>query len=106
MEQELAVIATGGKQYLVKPGEVVRIEKLSGDGDAPVSFSDVLLVVRGQNVQVGTPTVSGVTVRGSIVKQGRADKVVGVKFKPKKRQKMAFGHRQHFTEVKIDSIGS
>ncbi len=104
MSVTLAVIATGGKQYLVRPGDVVRVEKLAGDEGAPVTFSDVLLVVNGTDVAIGTPTVPRAAVRGSIVKHGRADKVVGVKFKAKKRYKRTFGHRQHFTEVRIDTI--
>lgn len=104
MTQEFAVIATGGKQYLVSPGDVVRVEKLDGDVGASISFPDVLLTVKGEAVSVGQPTVSGAHVQATIVKHGRADKVVGVRFKPKKRQHTAFGHRQHYTDVKIEAV--
>lgn len=104
MNTELAVIATGGKQYVVRAGEVVKVEKLPGNAGDPVTFSDVLLVVKGESVSVGSPLVPGAAVRGNIVEQGRADKVVGVKFRPKKRYKRTFGHRQHFTAVRIEDI--
>lgn len=104
MGDTLAVIATGGKQYLVEPGSVVRVEKLLGKVGDAVTFRDILLVARGEEVSVGAPRVMGATVTGAIVAQGRARKVIGVKFKPKKRQRTAFGHRQRFTEVKIHTI--
>lgn len=106
MNQILAVIATGGKQYLVRPGDIVRVEKLGGNAGEPVTFSDVLLVVDGEQVSIGQPTVAGVSVRASIVEHGRSEKVVGVKFRPKKRQKSTFGHRQHYTAVKIEQINT
>lgn len=106
MAETFAVIATGGKQLLVRPGDTVRIEKLPGDPASPVTFSAVLLVVNGENVRVGNPTVAGVSVTGTVVSQGRHKKVVGVKFKPKKRYRRKFGHRQHFTEVRIDTISA
>lgn len=99
-----AVIATGGKQYLVTPGQVVRVEKLPGDAGTSVSFTDVLLAVNGTTVKIGRPMLSGASVTATIVRQGRADKVTGVRFKPKKRQHAKFGHRQHFTEVRIDAV--
>lgn len=106
MAETFAVIATGGKQLLVRPGDTVHIEKLPGDPTSPVTFSEVLLVVSGENVQVGKPTVAGASVTGTILAQGRHQKVVGVKFKPKKRYRRKFGHRQRFTEVRIESIQS
>lgn len=106
MHEPLAVIATGGKQYLVRPEDIVRIEKIGGNEGESVTFSEVLLVVGGEQVSVGQPTVAGAIVKASIVKHGRAKKVVGVKFKPKKRQKKTFGHRQHYTAVKIEQINT
>lgn len=100
----IAIIATGGKQVLVRPGQTIRVEKLSGDPASPVSFPEVLLVAKGEDVRVGTPTVSGATVTGTIVEHGRHKKVVGVKFKAKKRYRRKFGHRQHYTEVRIGAI--
>lgn len=104
MQEDFAVIATGGKQLLVRPGATIRVEKLVGEPNSPVTFGDVLLVVQGEQVSVGAPTVSGASVAGTIVRHGRTDKVVGVKFKAKKRYRRKFGHRQHFTEVKIETI--
>ena len=104
MNEERAVIATGGKQYLVQPEAVIRIEKLPGEAGESVTFQEVLLVAKGEHVALGRPTVAGASVTGVIVKHGRAKKVVGVKFNPKKRYKRTFGHRQHFTEVKISEI--
>lgn len=101
----LAVIATGGKQYLVRPGQTIRVETIVGDANAPITFSEVLLVANGEDVRVGTPTVSGAMVTGTIIAQGRHKKVIGVKFKAKKRYRKKFGHRQHYTEVKIEQIG-
>lgn len=104
MSETLAVIATGGKQVLVRPGATIRVEKLQGEPPVPVTFSDVLLIASGEDVRVGTPTVSGATVTGRIIAHGRHDKVIGIKFKAKKRYRKKFGHRQHFTEVAIETI--
>jgi len=103
-EEKFAVIKTGGKQYIVKEGDVLRIEKLDAEEGTPISFGEVLLVVEGDSVKVGTPMVSNTTVTASVLKQGRAKKVMIVKFKPKVRYKKRQGHRQMFTEVKIGEI--
>ncbi|MDP3685713.1 MAG: 50S ribosomal protein L21 [bacterium] len=100
----LAVIATGGKQVLVRPGDTIRVEKLDGEPSAAVTFPEVLLLARDEDVRVGQPTVPGAVVTGTIVKQSRHKKVIGIKFKAKKRYRKKFGHRQHFTEVKIEEI--
>lgn len=104
MGEPFAVISTGGKQYLVRSGQTIRVEKLSGEPSSPVTFSDVLLVVNDNDVRLGTPHVPGASVTGTIVKHGRHKKVIGIKFKPKKRYRKKFGHRQHFTEVRIVEI--
>jgi len=102
----IAVIATGGKQYLVKPGETVKIEKIAGDKGQTVTFDKVLLVAEedGSKVQVGTPNLS-VPVSAEIMEQGRADKIEVVHYKAKVRYKKRSGHRQPFTAVKITKIG-
>jgi len=102
----IAVIATGGKQYLVKPGETVKIEKIAGDKGQTVEFDKVLLVAEedGSKVQVGTPNLS-IPVTGEILEQGRADKIEIVHYKAKVRYKKRSGHRQPFTKVKIVKIG-
>lgn len=104
MSDQFAVIATGGKQYLVRPGATIKIEKLTGEPKSPVTFADVLLIAAGEDVTVGTPRIEGAAVTGTIVTHGRYDKVIGVKFRAKKRYRRKFGHRQHYTAVKIAEI--
>lgn len=104
MSNDIAIISTGSKQYLVEPEKTVKVEKLEGKAGDPVSFSEVLLVVKNDQVTVGKPNIEGAKVVGEITKQGRHKKVTGVRFKAKKRSKSAFGHRQAFTEVKILSF--
>lgn len=100
----IAIIKTGGKQYRALEGEKLRVEKLEGEAGDTVTFSDVLLVGDEESVKVGTPFVSKASVSAKIVEQGRADKVWGIKHKPKKRYKMKFGHRQFYTEVEVTKI--
>lgn len=99
-----AVIKTGGKQYVVSPGDVLQVERLPEAEGAPVAFPEVLLVHDGATTRVGTPTVEGAVVRATIQKQGRARKVIIRKYKPKVRSRVTKGHRQMYSEVKIDSI--
>lgn len=101
-----AVVATGGKQYKVQEGEVLRVEKLDGEVGAPVSFDQVLMVSDGETVRVGTPTLESVTVNGHIVEQGKAKKIIVFKYKRRKRYRRKNGHRQMFTAIKIDQIES
>lgn len=101
-----AVIMTGGKQYLVKAGDIVKIEKISNDikeGDK-VTFDDVLLTVDGETVTVGTPKVAGAKVAGTVKEIGRDAKVVVVHYKAKSRYFKKAGHRQPYFKVAIDSI--
>jgi len=100
----LAIIKTGGKQYKVKQGDKIKIEKIEGEDGTKVVFSEVLLVGDEKDVKVGTPLVSGAEVEAIIVKQGRHDKVWGIKHKAKKRYKVKFGHKQLFTEVEIVKV--
>lgn len=98
-----AVIATGGKQYIVTEGETIVIEKLK-DADKSVSF-DALLVIDGDKTTVGAPTVKGVQVKATIVEaESKADKVTAIRYKAKKRVHTLHGHRQVQTTIKIDSI--
>lgn len=100
-----SVIETGGKQYKVTVGEKIKIEKLAGETGDAVVFDKVLLVAASDSdVQVGAPYVKGAKVSGEIVQQGRAEKVIVFKYRPKKREKKKKGHRQPFTEVTIKSI--
>ncbi|HKR82172.1 MAG TPA: 50S ribosomal protein L21 [Candidatus Saccharimonadales bacterium] len=98
-----AVIATGGKQYLVSEGETLDIELLKGD-DKKVAF-DALLVIDGDNVAVGTPVVEKVKVNAEIVEADvKADKVTAIRYKAKKRVHKVHGHRQHHTTIKVTKI--
>ena len=102
----LAIIKTGGKQYLVAPGQKIKIEKLNKKEGSEVTFSEVLLLEKGNKVEIGTPTVKGAKVIGKVLKQAKAKKVIIFKYKPKKRYKKKTGHRQPFTEVEISKITS
>jgi large subunit ribosomal protein L21 len=100
----LAVIKTGGKQYLVEKGSKIKIEKLEGEVGGKISFSEVLMRGDAKKVEVGTPFLKSVVVEGKILKQAKAKKVTGVKHKAKKRYKVKFGHRQNYTEVEITKV--
>jgi len=100
----LAVIKTGGKQYKVRVGDKIRVEKLDGEIGEAVSFPEVLFLGDEKSVQLGSPLVNGAAVEGKIIKTTKGKKVVGIKFKAKKRYKVKFGHRQTMTEVEITKI--
>ena len=102
----LAVIKTGGKQYIVSPGKKLKVEKLGKNPGEELSFGEVLLVGDAEDVsvRVGTPYVTSAHVAGRVVSQGRARKIKILKYKPKKRYRKRIGHRQHFTEVEIQDI--
>jgi large subunit ribosomal protein L21 len=99
-----AVVATGGKQYKVQKGEVLRIEKLDGQAGTAVSFDKVLMISDGETIKVGAPVLESATVSGHIVEQGKAKKVLVFKYKRRKRYRRTQGHRQQFTAVQIDQI--
>ena len=99
-----AVIVTGGRQYRVMQGEVLRVEKLDAEPDAAVTFDQVLLIGEGEGVTVGAPTVAGASVTAKVRNHGRADKVRIVKFRRRKHHRKEMGHRQHFTEIEIVGI--
>lgn len=101
----LAVIKTGGKQYLVKEGTKIKIEKIEGKEGGKCAFSEVLFAGDEKKLEVGSPFIKGIKVEGKIFKQGMGKKVTGIKHKPKKRYKVKFGHRQPFTEIEIVKIG-
>ncbi|MGN0515313.1 MAG: 50S ribosomal protein L21 [Lachnospiraceae bacterium] len=100
-----AIIATGGKQYTVKEGDVIKVEKLGVNAGETVTFDQVLFVNNGSAV-VGNPTVEGATVTASVVKEGKAKKVIVYKYKRKTGYHKKNGHRQLFTEVKIEKINA
>lgn len=101
---DMAVIKTGGKQYIVKPGQKIQVEKLPEQEGSEVVFDEVLLVEKAGKAQVGSPYVKGAKVKGKIEEEGKGKKLVVFKFKSKKRYKVKKGHRQPFTGVEITSI--
>ncbi|MCP1109246.1 large subunit ribosomal protein L21 [Lachnospiraceae bacterium PF1-21] len=98
-----AIIATGGKQYKVEEGDIIRVEKLGVEAGETVTFDQVLGVCN-RKLKVGDPTVSGATVEGTVVENGKGKKVIVYKYKPKKTYHKKNGHRQQYTAVKIDKI--
>ena len=99
-----AVVATGGKQYKVQEGEILRVEKLPGEIGSQVAFDQVLMLSDGENVKLGQPVLEGVQVKAHIVEQGKSKKILVFKYKRRKRYRRKQGHRQLFTAVKIDAI--
>lgn len=100
-----AVIETGGKQYQVKQGDEIFIEKLDVNADETVTFDKVILVGKEDgNVTVGAPYVEKATVTGKVIKNGKAKKIVVFTYKPKKGEKRKKGHRQPYTKVQIEAI--
>ncbi|MBU7593730.1 50S ribosomal protein L21 [Metabacillus halosaccharovorans] len=100
-----AIIETGGKQIKVEEGQVIYVEKLGADQGESVTF-DKVLFVGGDNVQVGSPTVSGATVTAKVEKQGRQKKITVFKYKAKKNYRKKQGHRQPYTKVVIEKINA
>ena len=100
----LAVIKTGGKQYLVSPGQKIKIEKLEKKIGDEVIFDQILLLEKQKKVDIGTPFIPGAKVVGKILSQGKNKKVIIFKYKAKTRRRVKKGHRQPFTEVEIMKI--
>jgi len=100
----LAIIKTGGKQYIVSAEQKIKIEKLNKKEGEEITFDEVLLVEKGKKVEIGTPKVSGAKVTGKVLSQGKNKKVIVFKYKPKTRYKKKTGHRQFYAEVEIRSI--
>ena len=101
---KFAVIKTGGKQYLVKSGQRLKIEKLDAKEGGNVEFGEVLLVVDGDKVEVGTPTVKGAKVSARVLRHARDRKKIIFRYHSKTRYRKMKGHRQHFTEIEISKI--
>ena len=100
-----AVVKTGGKQYKVAPGEKLKIERIPADVGAEVTLDQVLMIVgEGDSVRLGQPIVSGAAVKATVVSQGRGEKVKIFKMRRRKHYQKHQGHRQNYTELKIDSI--
>ncbi len=99
-----AVIRTGGKQYRVTPGELLRVESLAGERGSAITFSDVLLTSAEGAVHIGTPLVPGASVTARVVEHGKEKKIIVFKKKRRKGYRRKQGHRQHFTAVQVQSI--
>ena len=99
-----AIIVTGGKQYNVKEGDVIFVEKLGAEADTTVTFDQVLAVVDGANSTFGAPTVAGAKVEAKVLKNGKGKKIRIFKYTPKKGYRKRQGHRQPYTKVEIGKI--
>ncbi|HCC59980.1 MAG: 50S ribosomal protein L21 [Candidatus Staskawiczbacteria bacterium RIFOXYC1_FULL_37_43] len=108
----LAIIKTGGKQYIVKPGDKLKVEKLdpigktsSSNGEnSEIIFEDILLLEKNNKLEIGAPFVKGAKVEAKILRHGKGDKIIVFKYKPKKRYSRKIGHRQPYTEIEIMGI--
>lgn len=101
-----AVIKTGGKQYKVAAGDKVKVEKLTGDVGSTVVIDKVLLIADGETTTIGAPLVAGAKVNATVVSHGRGDKVMIFKMRRRKHYRKTQGHRQSYTEIKIDTISA
>lgn len=101
-----AVIKTGGKQYRVIPGEKLKIEQIPADIGSEIVLDQILMVADGEAVTVGTPLVSGATVKATVVAHGRGEKVQIFKMRRRKHYQKHQGHRQNYTEIRIDGIAA
>jgi len=99
-----AIVQTGGKQYRVSPGETIDVERLPAEEGSTVELDQVLLVADGENVRVGTPIVEGAKVIAEVVGEGKGEKVIVFKYKPKVRYRRMKGHRQLHTRLAIKQI--
>jgi len=104
MPYEFAVIKTGGKQYLVFPGQKIKVEKLNAKEGDQFTFDEVLLVSDGKKTEIGAPLVKGAKVEAKVLKEGRGKKIIVFRYHSKTRYRKKKGHRQPFTEVEIQKI--
>ncbi|MCC7019413.1 MAG: 50S ribosomal protein L21 [Ardenticatenales bacterium] len=98
-----AIVQHGGHQYRVEPGKTVEIERIEAVAGDTVTFDQVLFL-GGETTKVGAPTVAGATVRATVVGEMKGDKILVQKYKPKSRYKIRTGHRQRYTQLKVDAI--
>jgi len=99
-----AVVETGGKQYRVAVGDVVRVEKLEAAAGSSVNLDKVLMITDGDNVRIGAPNLSGATVTATVKAHGRGDKIRVFRMRRRKHFRKTLGHRQHYTELEITAI--
>lgn len=101
-----AVIKTGGKQYRVAAGEKLKVEQIPADVGAEITLDQILMVGEGESVKIGAPLVSGATVKATVLAQGRHDKVKIFKMRRRKHYQKHQGHRQNYTELRIEAISA
>ncbi|MCB9554608.1 MAG: 50S ribosomal protein L21 [Deltaproteobacteria bacterium] len=101
-----AIVRTGGKQYRVAPGDTIQVEKLPGDAGAAITLDDVLMLVDGEKITLGKPSITGASVAAEVVKHDRARKVLVFKYRRRKRYRRKVGHRQPFTALRITAINA
>ncbi|HRP75773.1 MAG TPA: 50S ribosomal protein L21 [Rhodocyclaceae bacterium] len=99
-----AVIKTGGKQYRVAAGEKIKIEQIPADVGSEITLDQILMVGEGESVKIGTPVVSGAEVKATVVSHGRHDKIKIFKMRRRKHYQKHQGHRQNYTEIRIEAI--
>ena len=101
-----AVIKSGGKQYKVREGDTIRVEKINVEQGGEISLDDVLMVADGDDISIGTPVVAGATVAATVKSHGRGAKIKVVKFRRRKHHRKQMGHRQDYTELEITGIST
>lgn len=101
-----AVVESGGKQYIAREGEMIEIDRIPLEVGKPVEFNEVLLIVNDKTIQVGNPLIKGATVKGEVLDQFKAKKVIVFKYIPKERYRRKQGHRQRYTRVRINEIAT
>ena len=101
-----AVIKSGGKQYKVREGDTLRVEKIGVEEGGEISLDDILMVADGDDISVGTPIVAGATVAATVKSHGRGPKIKVIKFKRRKQHRKQMGHRQAYTELEITGINT
>ncbi len=100
----IAIIKTGGKQYIVSEGQKLKIEKINQNEGEEFKFDEILLFANGKEIKVGQPLISGIKVQAKVLKQGKGEKKIVFRYKNKTRYKKKKGHRQPFTEIEILKI--
>jgi large subunit ribosomal protein L21 len=99
-----AVVKTGGKQYKVAIGQKLKVEQITADVDSQIVLEEVLMVADGEAVKIGAPVVAGASIKATVVSHGRGDKVTIFKMRRRKHYMRRAGHRQNYTEIRIDAI--
>jgi len=101
-----AVVKTGGKQYRVSAGQKIKVEQIPADVGAEITLDQILMVGEGESVKIGTPVVAGATVKATVLSQGRHDKIQIFKMRRRKHYQKHQGHRQNYTELRIEAISA